>query len=168
MQAIIVALSSSAVAFAVLYLLLTRRVRKLVDPEAIMGQIRREVEELIAELNHTTERNITLMEEKVKAIAGTLEASEKRIAVLRREAATLEQRERVYAALRSPPEPSAPRADEATRPELAEQETGGGDVRSRIVSLHRAGISPDSISRRVNVPRAKVELIVALEEEGEA
>jgi hypothetical protein len=195
MQGIIVALSASAVAFAVLYLVLTRRIRKQVDPEAILGQIRKEVEELIVELNHTTERNISLMEEKLATLSATIEGAEKRLAVLRREASALEKTERAYAALRAPPaaQPVASRAAQVrdsraspsggsraarrgARPSRVTAEPkppppadGGAeeaDVRTVIVGLHRAGISAESIARRVNVPRAKVELIVSLEEGG--
>ena len=168
MQGIVVALSASAVAFAVLYLLLTRRIRKLVDPDAILAQIRREVEELIVELNQTTERNISLMEAKLKTLAGVLQKAEKRVAVLRREASTLEQTERAYATLRQPPAPGrvAPRRDEDSQDIVAVQGGPDEDLRSIVISLHRAGISAESIARRTSVPRAKVELIVSLEEEG--
>jgi len=193
MQAVIAALAASALSFAVLYLLLSRRIRKLVDPEAIVAQIRREIEELIAELNHTAERNITLMEAKIASLAGVLQKAERRIALLRREASALEQSERAYAALRSAP-PEAPRSEagakagEGARPEprlegsvrerptrarrartteseLEREVPDEAEVRERILTLHRAGISPDSICRKVRVPRAKVDLIVALEEE---
>jgi hypothetical protein len=172
MQGIIVALSASAVSFAALYLLLARRIRMLVDPETILAQIRREVEELIVELNGTTERNITLMEQKLATINGALRRVEKRLAVLRREAASLEESERVYAALRGPSDrPVGARAELAPEPisaqPIADGEGAGEGVRERVVSLHRAGISPESIARRVNLPRAKVELIVSLEQEGE-
>lgn len=178
MQGIFVALAASAVSFAALYLLLTRRVRALVDPDTILAQIRREVEELIVELNSTTERNISLMEQKLKTLSGVLQKVEKRLAVLRREAAALEQSERVYAALRRPPEPEASvptLTDEQRMPHRGADRTpvpdapagGEEDVRALVVSLHRAGISADSIARKVKLSRAKVELIVSLEEEGQ-
>jgi hypothetical protein len=118
------------------------------------------------------------MEEKVKTLSGVLQKTEKRVAVLRREAAALEQSERTYATLRRlPPEAEhGARAEQelesrdpggdvpAPAPPDPEETAGQGDVRARIVSLHRAGISVESIARRVNLPRAKVELIVSLEE----
>ena len=178
MQGIIVALAASSVTFAALYLLLTRKIRRLVDPDTILAQIRREVEELIVELNNTTERNISLMEQKLKTLSGVLQKVEKRLAILRREAATLEQSERVYAALRRPPEPETdlpPATDERPVPALvtdrvavpAASEGREDNVRDQVVSLHRAGISADSIARRVRLSRAKVELIVSLEEDGQ-
>jgi hypothetical protein len=178
MEGIFVALAASAVSFAALYLLLTRRIRKLVDPDTILAQIRREVEELIVELNNTTERNISLMEQKLKTLSGVLQKVEKRLAVLRREAAAIEQSERVYAALRRPPDlgadlppvPSEPQVAPLDSEEEAAPEPSAvpeENVRARVVSLHRAGISADSIARKVKLSRAKVELIVSLEEEGQ-
>ena len=203
MQAVIAALAASAVSFAVLYLLLARRIRKLVDPQAVVAQIRREIEELIVELDHTTERNISLMEDKIASLSGVLEKAEKRISILRREAAALAQSERAYASLRGAPaaagpdetlaeagvqaraarvegvssrrrlkpargrtrQPAEPQAGVDQGSRLEPEARLEPEVRERILSLHRAGISPDSICRTVRVPRATVELIVALAEE---
>lgn len=181
MQAIIVALASSAVSFAVLYLLVDRRIRRRVDPETILAQIRGEIEGLILELNQTADRNLTLLEEKMGAVKDVLEQAERRVAVLKREARAVDQAAHAYAALREDPLPTE---DGAAPPRGAGKRATGrargrraaippatptpaedaAEVRARIVSLHRAGISAESIVSRLKVPRATVELIVSLEE----
>ena len=189
MPGVIAALAAALVSFAVLYLVLDRRIRKKVDPQTILGQIRREIEGLILELNQTAERNLTLMEEKMGVLRDVLEDAEKRVAVLRREAQTLQRVERAYTALRpapeAAPEPSGkggverrrgarargrlpaarPRPNAAARAaEAAAEAPDPAETRARVLSLHRAGISVDSIVRSLRVPRATVDLIVSLEE----
>jgi hypothetical protein len=199
MGAVVASLAASLVSFAVLYLLLERRIRRRVDPETILGQIRREIEGLIVDMNQTTERALSLLEEKMSAAKQVVEDSERRLKTLRREAETLERAGKTYAALRDAPAANAPFLDPAReappgrgrraghrtgRPRAAPErpgaalespepaaeraadaEVGEPPVRDRIVSLHRAGISVDSIVRRLGVPRATVDLVVSLEDQ---
>ena len=181
MEAIFAVLAASLVSFAVLYLLLERRIRKRVDPETILGQIRREIEGLIVDLNQTAERALSLLEEKMNAAKDVVEKSERRVAALRREAKSLERAGKAYIALKDAPmgrpEPPAKKAgpsrgkratpaERETAPVKVEGPTEGLPVRHRIVSLHRAGFSVDSIVNRLGVPRATVDLVVSLEDQG--
>ncbi|MEE9306355.1 MAG: hypothetical protein V3V57_02360, partial [Spirochaetia bacterium] len=53
--------------FFVVYLILKRGLSKSLDPQTVLESIREEVDRIIVELNSTTDRNITLLEDKVQS-----------------------------------------------------------------------------------------------------
>ncbi len=75
----------NALVFLVLLVWLRRKVDRELDAERAIERVRREVADLITELNGTTERNITLIEDRVKRISDLLQKTDKRIAMLQRE-----------------------------------------------------------------------------------
>jgi hypothetical protein len=62
-----------------------RRIDKRLRPDEIIGQMRSEIEGIITELNQTTERNIELIEDRVKRVQSLLDAADRRISILKRE-----------------------------------------------------------------------------------
>lgn len=75
----------NALAFLALLLWLRRKVDRELDAERAIDRVRREVADLITELNGTTERNITLLEDRVKRLTDLLQKTDKKIAILERE-----------------------------------------------------------------------------------
>jgi hypothetical protein len=55
--------------YFIVYLILKAKLNKSVDPKAILESIREEVDRIIVELNSTTDRNITLLEDKVQSLS---------------------------------------------------------------------------------------------------
>jgi hypothetical protein len=132
--------------YFVVYLILKSRLKILVDPKTVLDSIRDEVDRIIAELNSTTDRNITLLEDKVQALSALLEQADKKISILRREIEKHELSARVYSEL------AGRRA----------QEPPEEDLHTRVVRLHRQGISTSAIARQLGIALAEIELIISL------
>jgi len=132
--------------FFVVYLILKQKLSKSLDPQAVLESIREEVDRIIVELNSTTDRNITLLEDKVQSLTTLIEQADKRIGILRREIEKHELAGKVYS-------------------ELAEKrgkEPEEQDVHTQVVQLHRQGISASAIAKRVGITLAEIELIISL------
>lgn len=160
---------------AVLYIILNRKIDRQLNPKEMLDRIRDEVEDIIKELNHTTDRNIGLIEDRIAAIKGVLETADRRLSVLRREAEKHEMSSAVYSSILkrnkgpAPPPGGAGQTQDAgpdTSPtdEVDTQPAGSrGDFKARVLDLHRKGISPSIIAGRVGSTLGEVELIIALQ-----
>ena len=154
------------------YFVLRRVLLRIVDPRAILRELRSEVDALLVELNQATERNISLIEDRIRNLSDKLREADKRIGILRREAARREETLRAYAALRAasgtPAAASGTPAAAATAPAAAHgEDVEEQEMRRRVVNLYRSGVSTSLIARRLKLSRGEVELIVSLEAEGE-
>ena len=132
--------------YFIVYLILKAKLNKSVDPKAILESIREEVDRIIVELNSTTARNITLLEDKVRDLSALLEKADKKIGILKREIEKHELSGKVYS-------------------ELAEkrvQEPEEQDRRTQVLHLHRQGISASAIAKRLGITLAEIDLIVTL------
>jgi Na+/phosphate symporter len=119
---------------------------KSLDPRAVLESIREEVDRIIVELNSTTDRNITLLEDKVQSLTTLIEQADKKIGILRREIEKHELADKVYSDLAE---------KRVKKPE--EQ-----DIHTRVVRLHRQGISASVIAKRLGITLAEIELIITL------
>ena len=138
--------------YFIVYLILKAKLNKAVDPKAILESIREEVDRIIVELNSTTDRNITLLEDKVQSLSTLLEQAGKKIGILRREIEKHELSGKVYS-------------------ELAEkrvQEPEEQDRRAQVLQLHRQGISTSAIAKRLGITLAEIELIITLASQANA
>jgi hypothetical protein len=136
------------------YLILKAKLNKSVDPKAILESIREEVDRIIVELNSTTDRNITLLEDKVRGLSTLLEQADKKIGILRREIEKHELSGKVYSEL----------ARDGKRVQEPEEQ----DPHTQVLSLHRQGISPSAIAKRLGITLAEIELIISLASQANA
>jgi len=134
--------------YFIVYLILKAKVNKSVDPKAILESIREEVDRIIVELNSTTDRNITLLEDKVQSLTSLLEQADKKIGILKREIEKHELSGKVYSELAR----SGPRV----------QQPEEQDRRTQVLNLHRQGISASAIAKRLGITLAEIELILSL------
>ena len=134
--------------YFIVYLILKAKLNKSVDPKAILESIREEVDRIIVELNSTTNRNITLLEDKVQSLSTLLEQADKKIGILRREIEKHELSGKVYSEL----------ARSGNRVQEPEEQ----DSRTQVLNLHRQGISPSAIAKRLGITLAEIDLIVTL------
>lgn len=134
--------------YFIVYLILKAKLNKSVDPQAILESIREEVDRIIVELNSTTDRNITLMEDKVQSLTALLEQADKKIGILKREIEKHELSGKVYSEL----------ARGGQRIQQPEEQ----DRRTQVLNLHRQGISASAIAKRLGITLAEIELIVTL------
>lgn len=75
----------NALTFLVLLLWLKRKVDRELSADRALEKVRKEVGDLITELNATTERNITLIEDRVKRLNELFEQTDRKIGLLRKE-----------------------------------------------------------------------------------
>ncbi len=74
------------IAFLILLVWLKRRVDRELSADRALERIRKEIGDLITELNATTERNITLIEDRVQRLNKILESTDRKVGILKKEA----------------------------------------------------------------------------------
>ncbi len=94
--------------FAV-YFLLRARIRRFLELENLLGEVRAESRALVMELNETAERNVSLVEDRIGALRSLLEEVDRRIGVAHRELENRSAEKAVYEQL-SRRRPIVPRA----------------------------------------------------------
>ena len=134
--------------YFIVYLILKSKLNKSVDPKAILESIREEVDRIIVELNSTTDRNITLLEDKVQSLNTLLEQADKKIGILKREIEKHELSAKVYS--------------ELAHSGKAVEKTEEQDRHAQVLNLHRQGISTSAIAKRLGITLAEIELIISL------
>ena len=165
---------------AVLYIILNRKIDAQLNPKEMLDRIRNEVEDLIRELNNTTDRSVGLIEDRVDSLKLILETADRRLAVLRREAEKHEMNAAVYSNILKRPRQVAVEPDADTAPETSTVEPKAPEdppgnsheersakqkptVNEQVLDLHRKGISPSIIASRVGSTIGEVELIISLQ-----
>ncbi len=79
-----------------IFLFVRARIRKALDAEGLQGVLRQEIGQLVRDLNQTTDRNITLMEDSLRSLKEALAEADRRVEVLRRESERRIQETAVY------------------------------------------------------------------------
>lgn len=124
---LIVLVSINVLGYVALYFVLRERIRRASSPKAQMGELREEVNRLMIELNQTTDRNISLLEDKIASLTELISKAEKTLTMLHREGEKHEVGSRVYGRIL---EARAPRP--ASRADRT-----GSEIRSEIRSETR-------------------------------
>ncbi|MBN2532496.1 MAG: hypothetical protein JXB88_06365 [Spirochaetales bacterium] len=140
--------------FVILYLILKRKIEKSINPRALIDEIRVEVDRIIVELNNTTERNISLIEDRMNQLSGLLEKADKKILLLNREIEKYEVSKNYSNILQK-----AKKSDVSDKKETEET-----DIKEKVLKFHREGFSPAVIANHTGLPVGEVELIISLTE----
>lgn len=85
MDALPYLLAAQALIAAVTILWVRRYLKRLADEDGAVAAARRDVAALIAELDATTDRNLTIVEDKLGELKAALAETDKRLALLSRE-----------------------------------------------------------------------------------
>jgi hypothetical protein len=125
-----------------MYVYFKSRIDKRLSSESLHEEMRKEVSSIIQELNRTTDRNISLIENRISLLKGILDTADKKILLLRRETGKSELSARMYEKIVQKPE---------TPPSIEE-----------VMSLYRQGISSDIIANKLGKPLGEVEVLIAL------
>jgi hypothetical protein len=141
-QFLILAAIDVAGLFAI-WFILRARVGRYLELESLLSGVREEARALITEMNETADRNVSLVEDRMKSLGELLDEADRRMGLVRRELGARSAEREVYARLskRRPivPEeeparaPTAPRAARAPSPAAGEgagipaADAGGGD-----------------------------------------
>ncbi len=153
--------------------------------ERILEEFGDEVDKLIADIDAATDRDVALVEDRVKTLRSLLEDVDRRIAAFGKEVDRRSLEERAYAELGRrkgqlpPPADSAapamaaaaaPAATATAAPAAAPRfvrspvaiEPKAPAFAERVSELARAGFSADLIAKRLNATVAEVDLAIAL------
>jgi hypothetical protein len=111
--------------------------RRRTGPKRILAEFKEEVDKIILEIDSTTERDLTLVEDRIKALKTLLENADRRVADIERHiAVSVREQERH-------------RTQEAAYAALGRQaglakaaEAGGGQGGSRVIPLSRNALRP--------------------------
>ena len=148
-----ITLGLNIIVLAVFYIMFTHRIAKSGQARYALNSVRNEVEEIITELNQTTDRNVDLIEDRIKQISGLIEKADKRITILKKEAEIEHRGEHrgpaTYGNLRNAPV-------EKPKREMTKRE--------KILDLHQQGFSSGIIAQQVGATIGEVELTISLME----
>lgn len=142
-----------------------RKISKLQKSNVIM-ELESEVNDLVLELNQTADRNINILEEKIKTLTGILHDADKRIKILGTELEKKQSENRTYNQLgKISGNPNS--SDTVLKPGKIQQpknqlvETNKKD---RIIELHNNGFTSPVIATQIGLTVGEVELIISLDE----
>ena len=171
MTGIILAVAVAAMAGGFLYL--RNRIDKAVSGDQWISRIRDEIDELVLEMNQTAERNVALMEDRIRKMESLLEEADRKLIIMQKEAEKSDLSRQVYSHLKKktvlPKEEPLQRegmqltlADEEREHEKEKPKT----LKDQVMALYSQGFSADIISQKLKTTIAEVDLIISLQTEG--
>jgi len=142
-----------------------RKISKL-QKSNVMMELESEVNDLVLELNQTADRNINILEEKIKTLTGILHDADKRIKIIGTESKKMKSETLIYNQLGKingfpDSENNVLIQEKKSQPQKQMVETNKKD---RIIELHNNGFTSPVIASRIGLTVGEVELIISLDE----
>ena len=100
LTALFVGVGINLIVIALVYVHLNRKIGKRNTPGSIISDVRREVDEMIVELNQTTDRNIGIIEERIQRISKAVDEADQRIRLLQKNTDTFTMSTATYSNVR--------------------------------------------------------------------
>ncbi|GHV56500.1 hypothetical protein AGMMS49579_21140 [Spirochaetia bacterium] len=173
------------------FIYFTIYIKRRTERANLLGDYQDEVNKFIADLDSATDRNLTLLEDRITVLKKLQEDVDKRIAVLSREQDRKRSSDAVYTSLGrqmkvsvqepeitgaaaqgsgSPLEPAAEIAatthaatvEKAVPVTVIEPKESKASFADRVAELSRTGFTPDLIAARLGVSISEVELAIAV------
>ena len=123
LTALFVGVGINLIVITLVYIHLNRKIGKRETAGRIISDVRREVDEMIVELNQTTDRNIGIIEERIQRISKAVDEADKRIRLLQKTTDTFTMNTATYSSVR----PKV-RTQEYAYPQASSQSKGGGEL----------------------------------------
>jgi len=178
---LITVLVSAAVSVSVslIYIYLwKRRFLMELDKGQVVNKLKREVGEMVTELNGTAERNIQLIENEITKLKETIDQAVKTAGILKNEKLKERRTGNVYTSLsRMKPlhinieeeisygtETVIEEPEEKAGIYIPEKDFSSLSIREKALVLHRMGRDPESIASELNMSRGEIDLIISLHE----
>lgn len=159
-----------------MFLYFRMMIRRELSQENRIDSVRREIEQLIIELDRTTDRNIELIENRIGQLKESLKKGDKILRLIDSEQEKRENAPSLYTNLKNlqqpPPEDSPLIPDDVI---ATGQLPGLGletidieviDGKERALELFLQGMEPALIATSTGLPRGEVELIISLHGKG--
>lgn len=141
------------------YFLLNRKISNILDSEKLLSRVDEEINGLILELNQTTERNILLIEDRIKTLSGLINNSDKSILLLNKEL-NRQKIEPLHYSHLAKNRKIQPTEDESVKEDEENDENLSN--KNRILELFNNGFSSDVIAARTGASIGEVDLVITL------
>jgi transposase len=179
----IIILIVSIALYLVMFLYFKWYIKHRTSGAGLMPEYRDEINKLKADINAVTDRNLLLVEEKIKELKEILESTDKRISIYVKELEKSRKGEELYtnlgrgirAALKTEAPalstvmpniaqqtPPAVQLPLETKPAEPQKPTSKRQIRAYIDLLANEGISPQEIASRLEISIAEVDLAMNL------
>ena len=145
----------------VFYLVFRRRIDRALQTENILKDIRTEVDQMIVDLNETTDRNVGLVEEQLSRLSARIADADRRIVVLKKENERTRTADTVYTQLRPVSPPSDPQPTKQQE-KKADPPPEKKSPREQVLELYRSGLEAKEIASKLKKTLGEVELIISL------
>lgn len=122
-----------------IWLYVKSQLRKALELDSLLADIRKEVGILTTELNQTTDRNISLVEDRMEALHSLLDEADRRMGVVKRELETKASEREVYSRL------GKPHPVQGTRPQRSQPPLPGLEPAASSVESQRSEEWPGSV-----------------------
>jgi len=126
-----------------------------------MEKIREQFNQLIMELDQTTERNIQLLENKITELKQLAEGTGREIGMLEKQKQEYSQAMERYREL-GRKEGKSTEVKKVEPVVEVPEEPVKENSKEKVKRLYREGYSPDEISKEVELPKGEVELIITM------
>ncbi|MBF9016177.1 MULTISPECIES: hypothetical protein [unclassified Oceanispirochaeta] len=163
------------------FIYLKLKVDKVVSGEEWIRKIRDEIDQLILEMNQTAERNVALLENRVKVLQDLLDEADKKLQIMQKETEKSDLSRQVYSHLKKQTVLTPPKESENDTPglfddikldsapttgssdtEKSEKEEDSRPLKERVMDLYEQGFGAELISQRLGASISEVDLIINL------
>jgi len=178
MKLALVLLGADIIILCLIYVFLKRRVDRSLRSTDLLNQIETEIGLVVTELNQTTERNISLVEDRISRLTALMEQADRRMVLFQREREKESQKGPLVYTKPSPlrvtqvslfDEPSGeassrnePAPAAGPREVLTVHPQGPLSTREKVVELAGQGMAPSQVATRLGVTMGEVELILSM------
>ncbi len=143
------------VGFAVIFIVLVRKINKSQNYKSIVDKVKNELNSIMVELNHTTEQHIGLIEDKIKSLSKILSNADKKINILKRETEKHEVSSKVYDKILI-------NNKENIVLNPVNNEKIEININDRALKLFNEGFSSEIIAGKLGITVGEVDLIISL------
>ncbi|MDA3850364.1 MAG: hypothetical protein PF447_03750 [Spirochaetaceae bacterium] len=155
----------SAIAWFLLFYYLKRRLDSLSRDDGQIQRVRQELNQLIMELDLTTERNIELLENKIGELKGISNEAQREIQLLRQQKEEYSQALNRYRELGRKENNLI--GKKIHQEEKHTEPSKKLSPKERVLQQFRGGAAPEEIARIEEIPLGEVELIISLNNLGD-
>lgn len=139
-----------------------RRIDRALQAENILRDIRGEVDEMIVDLNQTTDRNVGLVEDQLARLSARIAEADRRIVVLKKESGRARTTDAVYTHLKPVVQQLAEKPARPVEKKVERSPEKPKSVREQVLEMYRSGLEAREIATKIGKTLGEVELIISL------